>query len=47
MPFGLKNTKATYQKMVMKVFKGLIGRSMETYVKDMLVKSLSFEQRLK
>lgn len=26
MPFGLKNTRATYQRMVKKVFRGLIGK---------------------
>ena len=39
MPFGLKNAGATYQRLVNKVFKGQIGRNMEVYVDDMLVKS--------
>ena len=38
MPFGLKNAGATYQRMVNKMFAPLIGRSMEVYVDDMLVK---------
>ena len=39
MPFGLKNAEATYQWLVNKMFKGQIGRNMEVYVDDMLVKS--------
>lgn len=33
--------------MVTRVFKGLLGRNMEAYVDDMLMKSLSFEQHIK
>lgn len=47
MLFGLKNAIAMYQMMVTKVFKGLIGRNMEAYIDNMLVKNLSFEQHLK
>lgn len=47
MPFSLKNAKATYQKMVTKLFKGLIGRNMKVYIDDILVKNLSFEQYMK
>ena len=39
MPFGLKNAGATYQRMVNKVFKELLGEVMEAYVDDMIVKS--------
>jgi hypothetical protein len=39
MPFGLKNAGATFQCMVNHVFKDLIGKTMEVYVDDMLVKS--------
>ena len=39
MPFGLKNAGATYQRLVNKMFAGLIGQTMEVYVDDMLVKS--------
>jgi nucleotidyltransferase/DNA polymerase involved in DNA repair len=39
MPFGLKNAGATYQWLVNKMFKAQIGRNMEVYVDDMLVKS--------
>ena len=39
-PFGLKNTSATYQRLVNKMFRKLLGKMMEVYVDDMLVKSL-------
>ena len=37
MPFGLKNARATYQRMVTKIFRPLIGKSMEVYIDDMLI----------
>ena len=40
MSFSLKNTRATYQQVVNKVFANLISKTMEVYVDDMLVKSL-------
>uniref|UniRef100_A0A2N9EH15 Uncharacterized protein n=1 Tax=Fagus sylvatica TaxID=28930 RepID=A0A2N9EH15_FAGSY len=39
MPFGLKNAEATYQRLVNKMFHDQIGRNVEVYVDDMLVKS--------
>ena len=39
MPFGLKNARATYQRLVNKVFKPLIGHTIEVYVDDMITKS--------
>ena len=39
MPFGLKNAGATYQRLVTKIFRPLIGKTMEVYMDDMLVKS--------
>lgn len=39
MPFGLKNAGVTYQRLVNKMFSKQIGRNMEVYVDDMLVKS--------
>ena len=39
MPFGLKNVGATYQRLVNKMFSKQIGRNMEVYVDNMLIKS--------
>ena len=39
MPFSLKNLRATYQRIVTRIFRPLIGKSMEVYIDDMLVKS--------
>ncbi|XP_064940582.1 uncharacterized protein LOC135594090 [Musa acuminata AAA Group] len=39
MPFGLKNAGATYQRTVNKMFAHQIGRNMEVYVDDMIMKS--------
>ncbi|KAI9154555.1 hypothetical protein LWI28_028026 [Acer negundo] len=44
MPFGLTNTGATYQRMVNKLFKQQIRRSMEVYIDDMITKSLEAGQ---
>ena len=39
MSFGLKNAGATYQKLMTKIFKPLVGGSMEIYIDDIVVKS--------
>ena len=39
MPFRLKNAKATYQRMVTKMFSKLLGKTVEVYIYDMVVKS--------
>nr|KYP73705.1 Transposon Ty3-I Gag-Pol polyprotein [Cajanus cajan] len=39
MPFGLKNAGATYQRLMNQVFRHQLGRNMEVYVDDMVVKS--------
>ncbi|KAK0574362.1 hypothetical protein LWI29_022506 [Acer saccharum] len=44
MPFGLKNTGATYQCLVNKMFARQIGRNMEVYVDDMLTKSITADR---
>jgi len=38
----MKNTRATYQWMVNKVFKHQIGKNIETYMNDLLVKKHDF-----
>ncbi|KAL0303650.1 UNVERIFIED_CONTAM: Retrovirus-related Pol polyprotein from transposon [Sesamum radiatum] len=47
MPFGLKNTGATYQRLVDKIFRPQIGRNVEVYADDMLVKSKKAEEHVK
>ena len=39
MSFGLKNAEATYQRLVTKMFRLLLGKTIEVYIDDMLVKS--------
>ena len=39
MSFGLKNIGATYQRLVTKMFRPMLGKTMEVYIDDMLVKS--------
>ncbi|CAL1371160.1 unnamed protein product [Linum trigynum] len=46
MPFGLKNVGATYHRMVDRVFSCQIGRNLEAYVDDILVKSNSINEHL-
>ena len=46
MPFGLKNVGATYQRLVNQMYSQQIGRNMEVYVDDMLVKSKEVESHL-
>ncbi|GJZ52593.1 reverse transcriptase domain-containing protein [Tanacetum coccineum] len=43
MPFGLKNARATYQRLVDKFFSKQIGRNLEAYVDDMVIKR-TFEE---
>ncbi|KAL0373280.1 UNVERIFIED_CONTAM: Transposon Ty3-G Gag-Pol polyprotein [Sesamum radiatum] len=46
MPFGLKNTGATYQRLVDKIFRLQIGKNIEVYVDDMVVKSKKAEDHI-
>ena len=39
MPFGLKNTGSTYQRMMTRMFEPQLGKSIEVYIDDMVVKS--------
>ncbi|GKB62261.1 reverse transcriptase domain-containing protein [Tanacetum coccineum] len=41
MSFGLKNAGATYQRLVDKAFEKQVGRNMEVYVDDLVIKSLT------
>ena len=47
MSFGLKNVGATYKRLMEKIFKGMIGRSVEVYMDDIVVKSDSCDQHIK
>ncbi|XP_059670865.1 uncharacterized protein LOC132316401 [Cornus florida] len=47
MPFGLKNAGATYQRLVNKIFDNLLGKTVEAYINDMVVKSVKKEDHLK
>ena len=46
MPFGLKNARATYQRLVNQMFSKQIGRNVEVYIDGMLVKSKEEEDHL-
>ena len=39
MPFGLKNAGSTYQRMMTKMFESQMGKTIEVYIDDMVVKS--------
>ena len=39
MPFGWKNARATYQRVVTTLFHDMMHRDVEVYVEDMIVKS--------
>ena len=39
MLFGLKNAGSTYQRMMTKMFEPQLGKNIEVYVDDMVVKS--------
>ena len=46
MSFGLKNAGATYQRLMNKMFARQIGRNVQVYVDNMLVKSLRKDNNL-
>ena len=39
MPFGLKNVGSTYQRMMTRMFEPQLGRNIEVYIDDIVVKS--------
>ena len=46
MPFGLKNTGSTYQRMMTRMFEPQLGKNIEIYVDDMVVKSKVVSEHL-
>ena len=46
MPFRLKNAGATYQRLMNKMFAHQIGRNVQVYVENMLVKRLQEDDHL-
>ena len=46
MPFELKNASATYQRLINKMFAHQIGRNVQVYMDDMLVKSIREDDHL-
>jgi hypothetical protein len=47
MPFGLKNTGATYQRAMNSIFHDMIGKYMEVYIDDIVAKSQDFDKLLR
>ena len=39
MPFGLKNAGSTCQRMITRMFEPQLGKSIEVYIDDMVIKS--------
>ena len=46
MSFGLKNARSTYQKMMTRMFESLLGKNIEIYIDDMVVKSKVVSEHL-
>ena len=46
MPFGLKNTGSTYQRMMTKMFEPQLGKNVEVYIDDMVMKSKLVSEHL-
>ena len=46
MPFGLKNAGSTYQRMMTKMFEPQLGKNVEVYINDMVVKSKVVSEHL-
>ena len=46
MPFGLKNAGSTYQQMMTKMFEPQLGKNVEVYIDDMVVKSKLVSEHL-
>ena len=46
MPFGLKNVGSTYQRMMTRMFESQLGKNIEIYIDDMMVKSKVVSEHL-
>ena len=46
MPFGLKNAGSTDQRMMTRMFESLLGKNIEIYIDDMVVKSKMVSEHL-
>ena len=46
MPFDLKNVGSTYQRMITRMFESLLGKNIEIYIDDMVVKSKVVSEHL-
>ena len=47
MPFGLKNAGSIYQRMMTKMFEPQLGRTIEVYIHDIVVKSKILSEHVK
>ena len=46
MPFGLKNAGSTYQRIMTRMFESQLGKNIEIYIDDMVVKSKVVSEHL-
>ena len=46
MPFGLKNAGSTYQKKITRMLEPQLGKSIEVYVDDMVIKSKAVSEHV-
>ena len=46
MPFGLKNVGSIYQRMMTRMFESQLGKNIEIYIDDMVVKSKMVSEHL-
>ena len=47
MPFGLKNAGSTYQRMMIRMFEPQLGKNIEVYIDDMVVKRKVVSEHVK
>ena len=46
MPFGLKNARSTYQRIMTRMFESQLGKNIEIYIDDMVVKNKMVSEHL-